>query len=165
VQNWIDKNGGDSTSVQYLEIPLSAQLAALKAGRIDAAAMVEPWISHAKGDVTVLGKPYDSVADQFMISGWVTTKNWIHNNRPALEAFVATMRKTAEWANTNPKQTGPILSKYFKIPLSTIDAVPRTMMGITLDPKLIQPVIDMEYKYKLIPKTFAAAELFPEHTA
>ncbi len=163
VRNWIDKNGGDSTAVSFVEMPLSAQLAALQSQRVDALASVEPWLSQAKEDVRVLGDPYSSVASRFMISCWVTTKSWADNNRGTLATFLSVMRTTAVWANRNPKLTAPILAKYFKVPLPIVQSIPRTQMGIRLDPTLIQPVIDMEYRYKLIPKSFLATDLYAQN--
>lgn len=159
-RNWIDANGGDSSQVQFIEVPLSIHLIALRDGRVDAAAMVEPWVSPAKGEARMLGIPYDSIAKRFMIAGWVTAQDYISRNPAAVKAFVSAIRKTAEWANSHPDEIPPILARNLKIPLEQIAGIPRATMGTALDPALIQPVIDAEYRYKLVPKTFAAAELF-----
>jgi NitT/TauT family transport system substrate-binding protein len=159
VRNWIDRSGGDSTSVSYLEIPLPEQVAALQRGRIDAVASVEPWITAAKNETRILGKPYDSIADRFMISGWIATKDWVAKNPDVARRFVNTMRLTAQWANRNPKATAAILSKYFGIPAATVEAMHRTSMATNLDPKLVQPVIDALAKYKVMPRSFSAADM------
>jgi len=159
-RNWIDTNGGDSSQVQFIEIPLSIHLIALRDGRVDASAMVEPWVSPARAEARILGIPYDSIAKKFMISGWVTTQSYIDRNTPTVRAFLSAIRKTADWANANPAQIPPILAKNLKIPLEEITGIPRATMGTTLDPAMIQPVIDAEFRYKLLPKTFAAAEMF-----
>lgn len=160
IRNWIDANGGNSYSVEYVEIPLSGQIPAMLAGRVDAVGTVEPWISQSQSLIRILGIPYASVAKRFMISGWVTTPNWASRNGETLKAFLAVMKRTAVWANANPDAVPPILAKAFGIPIQQILSVPRATMGTTLDPRLIQPVIDVEYKYKLIPERFSAAELF-----
>lgn len=160
IRNWIDANGGNSYSVEYVEIPLSGQIPAMMAGRVDAVGTVEPWISQSQSLIRILGIPYASVAKRFMISGWVTTPNWASRNGETLKAFLAVMKRTAVWANANPDAVPPILAKAFGIPIQQILSVPRATMGTTLDPRLIQPVIDVEYKYKLIPERFSAAELF-----
>jgi NitT/TauT family transport system substrate-binding protein len=159
-RNWIDTNGGDSSQVQFIEIPLSIHLIALRDGRVDASAMVEPWVSPARAEARILGVPYDSIAKKFMISGWVTTQNYIDRNTATVRAFLSAIRKTADWANANPSQIAPILAKNLKIPLEDITGIPRATMGTVLDPALIQPVIDAEFRYKLLPKSFAATEMF-----
>jgi NitT/TauT family transport system substrate-binding protein len=159
-RNWIDANGGDSSQVQFIEIPLSIHLIALRDGRVDAAAMVEPWVSPAKPEARMLGVPYDSIGKRFMIAGWVTTQDYITRNPATVKAFVSAIRKTADWANTHPAEIPPILARNLKVPLEQITSIPRATMGTALDPALIQPVIDAEYRYKLLPKSFSAAELF-----
>jgi ABC-type nitrate/sulfonate/bicarbonate transport system substrate-binding protein len=97
-----------------------------------------------------------------MISCWVTNKSWCDDNRAMLDTFRAVIRKTAAWANRNPQLTAGILSKYFKVDLAVVQAIPRTQMGIQLDPRLIQPVVDMEYRYKLSSVQFPASDMFAE---
>jgi NitT/TauT family transport system substrate-binding protein len=160
VRNWIDKNGGSSADVRFVEMPLSTHLPSLVGGRIDAAASVEPWLSQAKSQTRVLGDPYSSVANRFLISCWVANAAWCDANHSTLDSFRAVMRKTAVWANQNPKQTAAILAKYFKVDLAIVQAIPRTEMGVTLEPKLVQPVIDMLVRYKLAPSEFDASSLF-----
>jgi NitT/TauT family transport system substrate-binding protein len=159
-RNWIDVNGGDSSQAQFIEIPLSLHLPALHDGRVDAAAMVEPWVTPAKAEARILGVPYDSIAKKFMIAGWVTTQDYITRNPAAVKAFVSAIRKTAEWANSHPLEIPPILARNLKVSLEQITGSPRATMGMALDPTLIQPVIDAEYRYKLIPKSFPAPEMF-----
>ncbi|HXP92957.1 MAG TPA: ABC transporter substrate-binding protein [Candidatus Binatia bacterium] len=160
VRNWIDKNGGNSEAAAYLELPLSTMLPALKGGRVDAIACVEPWVTQAKPETRVLGVPYASLAPAFMISGWVTTKTWYDANRDTARKFVRSVEIIANWANKNPQATAAIMSKYFSVPLETVASMQRTKMSTKLDPSYIQPVIDVLYKYKVIDRQFAAAELF-----
>jgi NitT/TauT family transport system substrate-binding protein len=162
VRNWIDKNGGNSTQVRYVEMPLSVQLPALQSGRVDALASVEPWLSQAKGQVRVLGDPYGSVASRFYISCWVANTRWAAQNRDTVKTFIDVMKTTAVWANANPKLTAPILAKYFAVELQIVESIPRTQMGIRLQPSLIQPVIELEARYKLIPEAFSARDMFAE---
>ncbi len=160
VRNWIDQNGGNSDSVGYLELALATMLPALQAGRVDAIATVEPWVTQAKDATRVLAKPYDSVASAFMISGWVTTKNWYAANPDTAKKFVRSVGMIADWANKNPQATAQIMSKYFGVPVDTVAAMKRTKMGTKLDASYIQPVVDVLYKYKLIDKAFTASDLF-----
>ena len=159
VRNWIDKNGGDSDAAGYLELPLPTMLPALQAGRVDAIACVEPWVTQAKPFTSVLAKPYDSVASAFMISGWVTTKPWFDANRDTVRKFVHSIAAIADWANKNPLTTAQIMAKYFSIPVETVAAMQRTRMSTDLDPALIQPVIDVLFKYKLVDRQFSAGDM------
>ncbi len=160
VRNWIDLNGGSSQNVGYLELPQATMLPALLEGRVDAIACVEPWVTQAKSTTRVLAKPYDSVASAFMISGWVTTKSWFDANRRTVRKFVDSVDAIADWANKSPQATAQIMSKYFGVPVETVASMQRTKMSRRMDPALIQPVIDVLYKYQLIDRQFTASSLF-----
>jgi NitT/TauT family transport system substrate-binding protein len=159
IQAWIDKNGGNAASVQYVEIPLSEMILAVRGGRVDAVGLTEPWISQAAGQTRLLGAPFTAIGDQFLITAWTTTRTWLQANPEAARRFDAMIRHTATWVNANPKPSAAILSKYLHIPLDTIERMHRTRMATSLDASMIQPVVDAAARYKLIPRGFAASEL------
>ncbi len=64
---WIDQNGGDSTSVKFTEVPFPAIAAALDAGRVDAAWVVEPFITAAAKTNRVLFYGFDGIAKHFIV--------------------------------------------------------------------------------------------------
>ncbi len=157
---WIDQNGGDSKAVTFVEIPISSQAAALQTGRIDAAVLIDPWITMYKNEIRIIAQPYQSIAPHILISGWIANKTWYENNVATALTFIRALRTTAAWANKNHPATAAILEKYSKIPHEIIATMTRLQIGETLDPKLIQPVIDATVRYGFLPKSFAAAELF-----
>jgi NitT/TauT family transport system substrate-binding protein len=161
VMTWLDKNGGDSKSVSFVEIPNPEQLDALAARRVDAACLVEPFISSVKGDVRFIGRPYDSLGKQIMTFGWIANKAWYDANPALVKATIAALRDTAQWANHNPAATAAINSKYSKVPVDQITAQNRQIFADgKLDPRLIQPIIDASARYGFLPQQFAAADLF-----
>ena len=58
---WIDANGGDSSTVNYVEIPFPAEPAALDAGRVDAIFEVEPFFGAASKNNRVLMYGYTAI--------------------------------------------------------------------------------------------------------
>jgi NitT/TauT family transport system substrate-binding protein len=161
VMTWLDKNGGDSKSVSFVEVPNPEQLDALAARRVDAACLVEPFISSVKGDVRFIGRPYDSLGKQIMTFGWIANKTWYDANPALVKAIVAALRDSARWANHNPAATAAINSKYSKMPVDQITAQNRQIFADgKLDPRLIQPIIDASARYGFLAQPFAASDLF-----
>ncbi len=155
---WLDKNGGDSKSVRFVELPDSASVAALAAGRIDAASIATPFLEDAlRGDARILAKSYDAIAKEFMIAGWFSTRDYALRNPAIVRAFEAAIREIAHWANANHTRSGEILAKYAKV------AVPTTMARVgyaeTSSPALMQPFIDAAAKYGILHGSFPASEL------
>ena len=156
---WIDQNGGDSTTIKYIELPPSEMVAALERGTVDAVLLPEPQLSASRARVRVLGKAYDAVAKQFLIAGWFATPDWAAKNPAVVKAFAEAVAESAQWANANPDKAAAILEKYTKIAADTAQPHARMTFAQTLDPSLVQPVIDAGARYKIIAKPYAAAEM------
>jgi NitT/TauT family transport system substrate-binding protein len=155
---WIDKNGGDSSTVKFVEMPFSAMPAALEAGRIDAASVAEPFIGVAKKNGRVLAYFWDAVSNHFFVAAWFTTPQWAKDHPDLVKRFATVMYKTAVWANRNPTKSGEILAKYSKIDPAVIATMTRTHYGEQLTAGLMQPLIDVTAKYGKF-TTFPAQEL------
>ena len=161
VMTWLDKNGGDSKTASFVEVPNAEQLGALAAKRVDAACLVEPFISSVKGGVRFIGRPYDSLGNQIMTFGWIANKGWYDANPALVKAIVGVLRDSAQWANHNPALTAAINSKYSQVPVDQITAQNRQVFADgKLDPRLIQPIIDASARYGFLPQGFAAGQLF-----
>lgn len=143
---WLDRNGGDSTSVKVVEVPTSEMSAALEQGRIAAALLPEPQLSAAGERVHGIGKAYDAVAKTFMISIWFTSNDWATKNPEGVRKFFDAMTQASQWAAANPDKAAPILEKWSKTKVTPF----RSHSGLRLDPALIQPICDAAWKYKMI---------------
>jgi len=158
---WIDRNGGDSTTVKLVELPVSEIATAIETGRIDAGAINEPELAAAlvSKKLRVLGRPFDAVAQRFMYTAWFTTTDYVNAHRAAVEGFARAMREAAAYTNKNPAQTVDILAAFTKIDAGVIRTMTRVVQGTSLDVGLLQPVIDASARYKAIPAPFDAKEL------
>jgi NitT/TauT family transport system substrate-binding protein len=155
---WIDRNGGDSSTVKFVEVPFPAMSAALQATRIDAAQVPEPFISEAKKNGRVLAYLFEDIAQHFLLAVWVATPQWASAHPELVKRFAAVMTQTAAWANTNPGKSGEILAKYTHLDPATIGTMTRAHFGEQLTPALIQPLIDVSAKYNGV-SSFPAQQL------
>jgi NitT/TauT family transport system substrate-binding protein len=160
IKAWVDQNGGDAGSLKLVEMPISAVPPAIEQGRVDASALTFPQLQEALDSkkVRVIGKPYDAVAKQFLYAAWFTTKDYAQKNPEVISAFARSVREASTYANGHHADTVPLLAKFTGIPPAELSAARRATYGTTLDPKLIQPVIDTCAKYKLIRTAFEARE-------
>jgi NitT/TauT family transport system substrate-binding protein len=160
VMKWMDSNGGDSSTLRFLEIPVPEMAPAIVAGRIDAATILEPSLTYAKDDTRVLGKCYDAIATRLMICTHFGGNDWLAKNPGPTRAFVHAMRQTADWANKHPSETATILANLTKIPVEVVNRMNRVSYGEVLDVATIQPVIDAAAEYKFLARTFPVSEMF-----
>jgi len=96
----IDKNGGDSKSVRWLEISDPQHVAAMKSGR-SSASVGEPALddAFARGTVRVLGPVFDAIALRFMIAGYCTSEAFAKANPEVIARFADAINEAAHWAN------------------------------------------------------------------
>jgi NitT/TauT family transport system substrate-binding protein len=167
IKLWMDKNGGDSTTLKIVELPLSAVEAALGSRRIDAGGIGTPALQMLldSGNVRVLAYMFNAIAPEFMYTAWFASNDYIEGHRPALAAFSREVRQAAAYVNTHPAETIEMLGAFTSIPQPVIAKMTRAAMATTMDPKLIQPVIDVCVRYKVIPTSFDAAVMIATGTS
>jgi NitT/TauT family transport system substrate-binding protein len=160
-QAWIEQHGGDWSSIKVLEIPQTAMVAALEAGRIDAMTLQSPnaTVALETGKVRLFGKPYDAVAPMFMIAPWWGLAAYAAKNPDVVHRFAQAMAEASRYANAHPQEMLPLLSAYSGVDQSVLEHAARAPFGDHLDPAEFQPVIDLQVKYKIIDKGFDAKEI------
>jgi NitT/TauT family transport system substrate-binding protein len=155
---WIDKNGGDASSVKFIEFAYSAMPAALDAGRVDAVLLNEPFLALGKKNARLLAYPYDAIGSEFLTGVWFTTAQWAQDHPDLVRRFALVMHETALWANKNPARTAEILAKYVKIDPAVVATMTRSHYAERLTASMMQPAIDVAAKYGKF-DSFPAAEL------
>ena len=161
-KSWVDKHGGDSTTLQFVEVPASAMGAALEAHRIAAASVSSPAAEAALATTNVrsLGSTYAAIAPHFMLGGWFTTAEWARAHPDVITRFVRVIAEASTYVDAHTTETAPVLSDFTGVPVAVILKMQRTIHPQTvLRAQDIQPIIDAAAKYKLIPRAFSAQEL------
>jgi NitT/TauT family transport system substrate-binding protein len=159
VKNWIDKNGGDSKSVHYVEIPIPAMADTLISGRVDAASMDAANFNSRKGELVMLAATYSSVAPRFIGGGFVATSAWLDAHPALARKIVATLRKTSIYVNQHHDEAVKMYAAHSRFSLAALAAAPRPEYSTAPTPALFQPLIDLAARYGLIKAPFPASEI------
>ena len=163
IEAWVDKHGGDSKTMKWVEIPNSAAGAALAEHRIDVCALQEPQLSAvlAAGKVRELAPVYSAVSDHFVFGVYFASKPWAEKNPDAVKRWLRTTFEAAAYTNTHHAETVAMMSEVTKIPPAIISKMARIegATEATSDPALMQPLIDTAAKYKFIAHGFPAKDL------
>jgi NitT/TauT family transport system substrate-binding protein len=158
--NWIDKNGGDSKTVKWVEITDTQTVPALLAGRIDAASVSEPALDDAVHgpSARMLAAVYDAIGDKFLIGGNFTTEAYAKEHPDVVRAFQRVILEAGTWGNHNRAQSAKILEKYAGV------AVPPEATRVTYAERMrasdAQPVLDMLKQFGALKNAMQAADLF-----
>lgn len=156
---WIDKNGGDSKTIKWIEISDTATMAAMQQGRVDAASVSEPALDDAiHGDGRMLGAVYDAIGDKFLIAAYFTTESYAKAHPDVMKKFADAIIAAGKWANANHDQSAKILEKYAGVPVLPNNT--RVTYAERLRAADAQPVLDMLAGYGVLKKGSRAADLF-----
>ena len=157
---WLERNGGDTSTIKWVELSFPEMAAAVAQHRVDAAMIAEPFLEASKPVVKFIAPVDDAIAPRFMSTGWIASNDWIKAHPAEAAKFAEVMQKTAVWANTHKKESAQILLKHTRITPETAATMSRVEYATALDPKMMQPSIDAAAKYSSAPmRDTPAAEL------
>lgn len=161
---WLEKNGGDPKTVNFVEMPPAQMAGAVMAKRIDAGVIVEPFYTSSKNDLFTVGYNYSAVNNDkaFQTLGIAASKDWYSKNPATGKKIATAIHEAAKWANDpkNSAECAKILAGFTKVDPAVITGYPRISFAESNSPALVQPVIDMLAHYAYIPHGFNAGELF-----
>lgn len=162
IRNWIDKNGGDSHSVKFVELAFSEMIPSLMSGRIDISetnSSFDPLIGKPNDTVRMIGSSYATLAPLFLSSVWFSTKEWVAQNPETAKKFVSVMKESAIWANAHHHESAVLLAPHLKRSVESIENATRAVFGLEVTPELLQPLIDVAAKYGALKNAFPAREI------
>jgi NitT/TauT family transport system substrate-binding protein len=162
ISSWVDKNGGDASTLKFVEVPASATGAALEQHRVAAGMLLEPVLdeSIASGQTKTLGDAYGAIGKKLMFAAYVGRPDWAKAHADLLRRFVSTAGAAAAYTNVHPAETAQMMSEITKVPLPIMQRMRRVVCATAMDPSLVQPLVDAAFHYKQIAKPFAADDLF-----
>nr|QOL00311.1 hypothetical protein [uncultured organism] len=158
---YLQKNGVDPDAVKSIELPFAEMGPALARGTVAGAVISEPSLTSAvdAGNVRVFAKVFDAFAPRFLISGWFTTRDWYAKNTPLVKRVTATLYQTARWANANKDESAKLLAAHSKVSAETAAKMTRCVYAETIAPALIDPLLQVSYRAKLIDRPISGGEL------
>ncbi|MEU5696124.1 ABC transporter substrate-binding protein [Actinosynnema sp. NPDC020468] len=151
----LQANDVDPKSVTFKEFPFPEMEAAVKNGTVDAAFMVEPFITKAQrsiGAVTVLDAA-SGPTDGIPVAGYGTTGKFAKENPNTVAAFQRAMAKGQRDAADRPT-VEPLLVEYAKVDKETASLVHFGEFPTSLDATRLQRVATLMRTYGLLDKDF-----------
>ena len=157
---WVDQNGGNSKTLNFIELPVPSAVAAIAAGRVGGALLVEPFLQDGidRGLIRILGYPYNMIAPRFGVTYYFCTQSYATSNADVLARFRRGLAQQATYAAAHKSEIYALAAKVSGASLETVQHIP-FLVSTGLDVRILQPVIEYAAKYKFIPRAFPAAEM------
>lgn len=130
----LDKAGVEPKSVKLIEVPFPNMPAALAAGRVDAVAATEPFVSAIKGaGGHIVVRTYRSIAPRLAVASYFTTDDYIQKHKDVVAAFQRGMDRSLEYAGAHIDEIRKVIPTYTQIP-AAVAAKLGSMPEFTTDP-------------------------------
>jgi NitT/TauT family transport system substrate-binding protein len=161
---WIDKNGGSSSKVKFVEVPFPQMQATLSAGKVDAISVHEPFATAAieKGASRVLAQPWGDVLPKFLIASWFASEKWLVKNKETGQAFVRAIGRGIDAIQADPEGSRAAMVKWAGLNPDLAGKIGLPVFEKGVSEKDIQATIDLTLKYKLIAKAFKARDVISD---
>ena len=113
----MEKAGADYKKVKYVEVPFPEAIPALNSGRVDAAWVVEPFVSQGKGEGdTPIAYPFEEVAPNLQVATYFAARPYIEKNADVVERFTRAIEKSLDYSQSHPEAVRKEVLEYTKIP-------------------------------------------------
>lgn len=159
---WVAKNGGDASSLKFVEIPNSAQAEAVIEHRVAACTMNEPAVTAAvaTGRMHVFAAGFSAIAEHFPIGVYIAHADFYASHTDLVRRWMRITYEAAAYTNAHKAETAAMMSEITKIPLPVFQKMPRVNDATSTDPALMQPLIDVAAKFGFIDRAFPAREAY-----
>ncbi|ADD42017.1 ABC transporter substrate-binding protein [Stackebrandtia nassauensis] len=116
IRESIRVDGGKPDDVEFTEFGFPDMPAQLDDGNVDAAWVVEPFLSIAKeSGARPIAWNYVDIADDLTVAAYFTTTEFVDKDPDLVKRFTAAMTESLEYAAKHPDEVRDILSEYADI--------------------------------------------------
>ena len=148
----VRKAGADPDKIKFIEVRFPEMPAALAQKRIDAAWVVEPFLTVARSQgATVLDWNFADTAPNLMIAAYFTTKDYAAKNPDVVKRFTAAINKGLTHAAEHPDDARAILLTYTKIDKAIADKLNLPVWTPQINRESIGVLADLMVQDKLVP--------------
>jgi NitT/TauT family transport system substrate-binding protein len=124
IRQGIQDAGGDGSNVEFVELPFPEMPAAVAGGNVDAAWVVEPFVTVATGQgARPVFYPFAEPIEDLTVATYFTLEQTIQEDPELVDAFQDAIDESLEYANDNPDEVRRILLTYTQIPEAAAQAI------------------------------------------
>jgi NitT/TauT family transport system substrate-binding protein len=156
----LERSGVDYRDVEYTEVPYPEIPAAVAAGRVDAAFVVEPFVTDIKraGGRAIL-HPMERTERNYTIATYFASERFIEGEPDVLERFVRAVKRSNLYAQRHPDEVRRAVPGYTKTPPETTRVMNLTRWERQLDEPSIELTARLAERYGYLDEAPAIDEL------
>jgi NitT/TauT family transport system substrate-binding protein len=162
IRSIVAEDGGDAEAVDFVEIGFPDAPAALENGQIDAAWIVEPFLTQAvAAGARVVTYNFSGFDPELDVSGYFTSGAKATAEPEVVEAFQRAMNISLEFANENADEVRAILASYTTITPEVIEKIALPRFRAAIDADAAKKLAEAAVKYSGLSKMPNLDEILP----
>jgi NitT/TauT family transport system substrate-binding protein len=157
----LEQAGVDSNSVTFVELPPPDFLSALGSGNVDAAWLVEPFVTIGTNtqQVQQVLDVFAGPTEELPVAGWVTSAQFAEENPETVAAFTRAMDEAIERLAEDPALVAEILPTYTEIPPEVAGGLNPVNYAVDNELEDVAQVEELMRQYGLIEEPVDVGEL------
>lgn len=162
VRESVRKAGADPDAVKFVEIPFPDMPGALTSKRVDAAWVLEPFLTIVQNQGhRVIAWSFEDVADNLMISAYFTSTELRKSNPDLVERFTDAINESLEYAASHEDEVRDIIQTYTKIPPEVAAKVTLPRWTAEVELESVEALAEASVRYGFISGKPDIAALMP----
>ena len=159
--------GVDPDDVNFVTMPIPEMEAAFAQGRIDAAMVVEPFITSIEEntDARVISQGALGAevvgTDRVLISGFFVTEDTFADHGDVVASFVAALEEAVASIAADLDQALVDATEFVKVPLEVMQNITLPLWDVGVSPSDVQPFLDAGLATGLLTNPVNAADILP----
>jgi len=159
----LEEEGVAVDKLEFAEVPFPDMNAALEAGRVDGACVVEPFVSQGTaGKARGIDPFYVRTAPDLTVATYFTSTQYAEENADVVDRFVKAINRSLTYAQSHPDEVREVLLDYTEIPPEAAEQIKLPIWRPDLNEPTIETLSELSLKYGLIEEEPDLEELIRE---
>jgi NitT/TauT family transport system substrate-binding protein len=158
----VDKAGGDSSKVQWVEMPFAQMPAALDAGQVDATFVVEPQLAQLKANgARPVAWSYVDPAANLTIASYFTSNKVDQENPDLVKRFTEAINESLAYADAHGDEVRQVVGTYTKIDQQTLAGMTLPKWPAEINRASVEKLAELGQADNVFPKAPDLGKLLP----
>lgn len=159
IRNAVDKDGGDGSKVKFVELNFPDMPAAVANHQVDAAWVVEPFLTAATAQGARDISPNFTTIPNLTVATYFTTQQYIAQHKDVVDNFRAAIQESLKYASDHPDEVRRIVTTYTAIKSDVASKIKLPAYPQDVNTESLQTVAQLMNKYGITQNTVDTSKL------
>ncbi|GAB4087118.1 ABC transporter substrate-binding protein [Myceligenerans cantabricum] len=162
IRDVVAEAGGDPSKIDFVEMGFPDMPAAVANGDVDAAWILEPFLTIAQDQgAELVSSNYAETDPELMIAAYFTSEQLVAEDPETLEAFQAGLTESLTYAQEHPDETREILDGYTEIDPEVKESMVMPRFDTEMSADSFRTLADLALEYGLVEEELDTSALLP----